>query len=109
MRQYLSDKGFRIRRETVLRDSRFLYTVMEVIWQQGYALSPGQWYFSPALPENPSPLVSEYYQRVLFSLERAVTNQKEKDPTMALALEQLRSLAKQEKLKWLQEDTHDNS
>ncbi len=108
LRQYLSEQGFRICEETVLRDGRFLYTVMEVTWQSGYTLSPGEWYFPPALLENPSNLVPEYYQRVLFSLDRAVTNQKEKDQTMVLALEQLRSLSKQEELMWLQEDYNDN-
>ena len=54
LRQYLSESGWRIAEETVLRDGRFLYTVMEVQWDPSYPrLTPGQWHFPPALLENP--------------------------------------------------------
>ena len=33
LRRYLSETGWAICEETVLRDGRFLYTVMEVLWQ----------------------------------------------------------------------------
>ena len=36
LRQYLSETGWRIAEETVLRDGRFLYTVMEIWWQPDY-------------------------------------------------------------------------
>ena len=36
LRQYLSEQGWRITEESVLRDGKFLYTVMEVIWQPEY-------------------------------------------------------------------------
>ena len=50
LRQYLSDNGWYIKEEAVLRDGRFLYTVMEVIWQPKQPkLTVGQRYFSPAL------------------------------------------------------------
>lgn len=108
LRQYLSQQGYHICEETVLRDGRFLYTVMEVIYRPGHALTPGQCYFPPALLENSSELVPEYYQRVLFSLNRAVTNQKEKDPIMAKALEEIRLLPERPGLNWLQEVKHDD-
>jgi len=90
LRRYLSDNGWRICEETVVRDGRFLYTVMEVLWQSGYALTPGGWYFPPALLETPGPELPEYHRRVISSLRRAITAQKEHaDSTMKAALHEL--------------------
>lgn len=104
LRKYLSDQGWRITEETVLRDGRFLYTVMEVIYQPGYSLTPGQCYFPPALLENPAKDLPEYYQQVIFRLDRAVTGQKENaDPTMVQALSELKTLAEAPELQWLKQ------
>lgn len=90
LRRYLSDNGWRIFEETVVRDGRFLYTVMETVWQSGYALTPGGWYFPPALLENPAPELPEYYSRVISSLRRAIAGQKEQaDPILTAALHEL--------------------
>lgn len=75
LRRYLSENGWRIAKETVVPDGRFLYTVMEVCYGGGTLLTPGQWYFPPALLENPSASLPAYYQRVTFSLKRAITGQ----------------------------------
>ena len=74
LRQYLSEQGWHIARETVLRDGRFLYTVMEVLWEPGHLLTPAQCYFSPALLEDPAPELPEYYRRVVGGLQLAVDN-----------------------------------
>jgi len=110
LRQYLSQEGWRITEETVLRDGRFLYTVMEVIFQPEYPrLSVGEYYFPPALLENPAVELPEYYGRLLFSLRRAVTNQKENaDPQMVAALAELEKLTDDPALDFLKEETHDN-
>jgi len=92
LRSYLSDHGFHIRQEIPLRDGRFLYTVMEICHEPCPPLQPGETYFSPALLRSCDPLASEYYQSVLFRLQRAVDHQKQKDPTMQLALEQLKEM-----------------
>ena len=91
LRQCLSDNGWHIAEETVLRDGRFLYTVMEVLWQpEQPKLTIGQWYFPPALLEHPTKELPEYYQRLLFSLHRAVNAQgKHADPNMVAALHEL--------------------
>jgi tRNA (adenine22-N1)-methyltransferase len=107
LRRYLSDHGWRITEESVLRDGRFLYTVMDVIWQPDYPrLTAGQEHFPPALLENPSKELPEYYQRILFSLNRAVTNQGEgADPDMLAALKELDN---NPALQWLKEEHNDN-
>ena len=90
LRRYLSEQGWRITEETVIRDGRFLYTVMEVIWQPGYSLSPGQWYFPPALLENPSNDVPEYYRWILAQLQKIVRGRGESaHPELIAALEEL--------------------
>lgn len=108
LRQYLSQNGWRITEETVLRDGRFLYTVMEVIWQPEYPrLTVGQWYFPPALLEKPAKELPEYYQRLIFSLRRAINGRGENaDPVMAAALKELEE---NPSLDWLKENHDDNS
>ena len=110
LRQYLSEKGWRIMEESVLRDGRFLYTVMEVEYRPEHPrLTVGEYYFPPALLENPAPELPEYYNRLLFSLRRAVTSQKENaDPQMAAALKELEKLTDDPSLDFLKEDSYDN-
>ena len=44
LRRYLSENGWRIAEESVLRDGKFLYTVMEVWYQPDYPrLTVGEW------------------------------------------------------------------
>ena len=94
LRKYLSDNGWCIRNETVLRDGRFLYTVMEVVWQpESFALSEGQLYISPALLRSGSPYLKEFYKDTIFRLNRTITGQgKNADPMLVAALKELESL-----------------
>ena len=86
LRRYLSETGWRITEETVLRDGRFLYTVMEVRWEPEYPrLSVGEWYFPPALLENPSEAVPAYYRWVMEGLRIATAHQDVPEKKKALA------------------------
>ena len=95
LRSYLSENGWHIAEESVLRDGRFLYTVMDVRYDPAAPrLTLGQTYFSPAMLVNPGQETKEYYERVLFSLNRAVTNGGDQaDPTIRQALEELRGVS----------------
>ena len=102
LRRYLSENGWHINEETVLRDGRFLYTVMEVVYRPEDPMSLGQCYFPPALLKNPDTDLPEYYKQVVFRLNRAVTGQKENaDPEMVQALAELEKLAKVPEFAWL--------
>lgn len=91
LRRYLSENGWRITEESVLQDGRFLYTVMAVCWESDAPrLTVGQWYFSPALAENPSPEAKEYFSRILDGLRLAVSHRD--DPEKKQALEELEAL-----------------
>ena len=103
LRQYLSDHGWRIHEESVLRDGRFLYTVMEVIYQPDYPrLTPAEWYFPPALLENPGRDLPAYYRWVVKGLEIATEHQD--DERKKRILEKLRKLPDDPNLDFLKED-----
>ena len=102
LRRYLSETGFRIYEETVLRDGRFLYTVMEASWRPEYPkLTPGEWYFPPALLENPSYDVPDYYRWVVGGLEVSTAHQD--DPEKKQALTELKALAEDPNLSFLKD------
>ncbi len=103
LRKYLSDNGWRIFEESVVRDGRFLYTVMEVIYQPGYILTPGEIYFPPAMLENPGVETAEYYRRVLRELEYALKNQN-CDAATQQAYHELIALPRQAGLDFLKEE-----
>ena len=75
LRKYLSETCWQIRRERVLKDGRFLYTVIEAVWFPGTELTPGQCYVSPALLAAKDALLADYICRVTDHLELSVRNQ----------------------------------
>ncbi len=107
LRQYLSNQGWEISRETVLRDGRFLYTVMEVLWQpDAPRLTVPQYCFPPALLVNPGPELREYYGKLRLRLERAIRGRGEDtSPEMAAALYYLDT---EPSLSFLKEEAYGN-
>jgi len=107
LRRYLSDKGFRILRETLARDGKFLYPIMEVTWGEPQVLTPAQCHISPALLESGSALLPEFLERVTEGLEISVRGLSrsggDKYEEFKAILEELRALP----VAW--EDGHDNS
>ena len=102
LRRYLSENGWRIYEESVLRDGKFLYTVMEIGYRPEHPkLTVGEWYFPPALLENPSKDVPAYYKWVTEGLRISTTHQA--DPEKKQALAELEALATE--LTWLKEET----
>ena len=103
LRRWLSEQGWRITEETVLRDGRFLYTVMEVYWEPEYPrLTVGEWYFPPALLENPSHEVPAYFRWVTEGLRIATAHKDDLEKKQAM--EELEELAKDKNLTFLAED-----
>lgn len=102
LRRYLSENGWRIYDESVLRDGKFLYTVMEVGYHPEYPkLTVGEWYFPPALLENPSRDLPAYYQWVTEGLRISTAHQD--DPEKKQALAELEALP--DELRWLKEES----
>ena len=105
LRSFLSENGWRITEESVLRDGKFLYTVMEVVYQPDYPkLTPGETYFPPALLENPGEAVPEYYQWVKKDLRKIVTSRGASAGSLLIqALAELEAIAHDPNLDFLQE------
>lgn len=94
LRRYLSENGWRIYRERLTRDGKFLYTAMDIGYAPGHALTPGQWYLSPALLESGCQELEEYRQNMIRLLSLAAEGEgKHPEPEQKIALEQLRQLS----------------
>jgi tRNA (adenine22-N1)-methyltransferase len=88
LRRYLSKNGWYIETESVLKDGRFLYTIMEVIWApEKPRLTVGGRYLPPALLTNAYPETAEYVFRTMEGLRLAVSHRD--DPEKKQALEEL--------------------
>ena len=102
LRRYLSENGWRITEEQVLKEGKFLYTIMEVYFEPDYPrLTAGEWYFPPALLENPSDKVPAYFSWVKKGIEITLSHQE--DAEKCAALEHLNALAAAPNLSFLTE------
>lgn len=72
LRRYLYSAGFRITRETLAQDGKFIYPVMEVIYSPAPPLTSGGYHICPALLESRSPLLPAFYDRVISGLQTTV-------------------------------------
>ena len=91
LRAYLSDTGWHIAEETVLRDGRFLYTIMQVCWQpDAPRLSPAQTYFPPALLQHPTDDTRQYHKWVLDGLQLAAAHRS--DPELNQIIHEINHL-----------------
>lgn len=103
LRRYLSENGWRIYEEAVLRDGRFLYTIMETGFCPEYPkLTSGECYFPPALLENPSKEVPAYYKWVVDGLRISASHRNDSEKMQALA--ELEALAENQSLRFLTEE-----
>ena len=103
LRRYLSENGWRITEESVLKEGKFLYTIMEVYFEPDYPrLTTAEWYFPPALLENPSDKVPAYFRWVRTGLEIILAHQE--DAEKRTALEGLKTLAADPNLNFLTEE-----
>ena len=91
LRRYLSDTGWQIQEEQVLKDGKFLYTVMEVVWQpDALKLTPAECHIPPAMLKNPSENTKAYIQWVIEGLRIATAHAD--DPAKKQVLKELESL-----------------
>ena len=72
LRQWLYDEGFRINRETLAKDGKFVYSIMEVVYDPGHGITPAETYITKQLLEDSHPLLPEYYERVKYGLEQTI-------------------------------------
>lgn len=72
LRKYLHQEGYRITKETLAKDGKFLYTVMEVVYDPQGNCAEWEYFLSPALLECGSPLLPDFCCRVMKGLEETV-------------------------------------
>jgi len=72
LRKYLYTNGFSILSEKLTKDGKFIYPIMEVLYQPAPVLTEADYYLSPALLASKSPLLPEFYDRVLEGLKTTV-------------------------------------
>ena len=72
LRKYLYENGFSILRETLAKDGKFIYPVTEVVYSPAPALSAGSYHITPALLDDKSPLLPDFYERVISGLKNTV-------------------------------------
>ena len=68
LRRFLREQGWSIRRESLAKDGKFVYSVMEVVFEPTEAPALWEHYISKALLEDASPLLPEYYDRIFQGL-----------------------------------------
>ena len=72
LRKWLYAHGFAVSRETLAKDGKFCYPVMEVVYTPGKTLTGAEYYITPALRESGSPLLPEFYDRVVGGIRTSV-------------------------------------
>ena len=72
LRKWLYDHGFAIRRETLAKDGKFCYPVMEIVYAPGETLTGAEYYITPALRASGSALLPEFYDRVVGGIRTSV-------------------------------------
>ena len=64
LRRWLREQGWSIQRETLAKDGKFVYSVMEVVFASSEEPTLWEHYISKALLQDASPLLPEYYDRI---------------------------------------------
>lgn len=72
LHKYLYSQGYAIRRETLAKDGKFIYPIMEVVYAPGEALTGAEYYITPALRCSGSDLLPAFRDCVLSGLQKTV-------------------------------------
>ena len=77
LRRWLYDAGYRINRETLAKDGKFVYSIMEVVYDPGHGITPAETYITQQLLEDNHPLLPEYFERVKHGVELTIRGLKQ--------------------------------
>ena len=93
LRRWLHEEGYAIRRETLAKDGKFVYSIMEVEYDPQESISPVEYYISKQLLEDHHSLLPEFYERVCYGVRLTVQGmQRSESPELAVYQEILRQL-----------------
>ena len=97
LRRYLSDTGWQITEEIIVRDGKFLYTVMCAAWHpEAPKLTAGECYITPAIVNDINPELPEYYKAIVDGLHLAVEHRDDAEKKQVLD-----ELEKNPALRWV--------
>ena len=110
LRRWLTEHGFSILEEKVLRDGRFLYTVLEAAYDPGASrLTPGQWYIPPVMMEVPERDFPRYFFWTWGGLHKIVLSRGKNAPEwMQKADAELKGMSAAPFLQKYKEETNEN-
>ena len=69
LRKYLYENGYCILRETLAKDGKFIYPITEAIYRPSALLTPGGYHITPAMIADKSPLLPDFYNRIVEGLQ----------------------------------------
>ncbi len=72
LRSWLYDAGYHIVRETLAKDGKFIYTVMEVTFGPAKYPTPAETFLSPQLLADNHPLLPEFFDRIIGGVRTSV-------------------------------------
>ena len=72
LRKYLYANGFRILRETLAQDGKFIYPITEVVYEPAEPLTNAQYHITPMLLADGSALLPAFLERVRYGLQVSV-------------------------------------
>jgi tRNA (adenine22-N1)-methyltransferase len=72
LRKFLYANGWHIARESLVKEGKFYYPIMEVVYAPGESLSGAEYYITPALIADKSPLFPEFLARVVGGIQTQV-------------------------------------
>ncbi len=101
LRRWLFTHGWRILRETLAKDGKFLYPVMEVVYDPVEGFDPVDAYVTPQLLRDASPLLPEFLARVRRGVGQSLLGLRQSRSPELPKLEEI-----YEKLQKLEENVH---
>ena len=72
LRKYLYKSGYCILRETLAKDGKFIYPITEAVYRPSAPLTAGGYHITPALIADKSPLLPDFYDRIVTGLQTTV-------------------------------------
>ena len=72
LRKYLYESGYCFLRETLAKDGKFIYPITEAVYRPSAPLTPGGYHITPALIADKSPLLPDFYDRIVKGLQTTV-------------------------------------
>ena len=89
LRRWLWEQGWQLRRESLAKDGKFVYSVLEAVYVPSPLPEAWEYYISAPLLAEGSPLLGEYYSRIRQGLDLSLAGIQRSGSPIPEELEQL--------------------